>query len=452
VALRVLWHVCVYVRARGWGCGSLTALSRDKDYATLGPIGLIAWSQKLHATFLADHEWPALATKLPSANYARTGQDQTKRACFECGDPDHMRPDCPKLKAERDKGAEQSTMATDDTAPPPPAEKRSTRRGGGGGGANSRDPTPLAAWKYIEPKDSTKEHPDSNQKPWKWCSKCKCKSTGRQGIMQLSHFDKDHVQGFRVTEKTAMMVSVADPDQGVPLAPPTITNTEPDDEEEDPDGLVFTGAGMWHSEVCYDLIPVNPPPPSIELAPVDAVPVAPMELLHPAMWCAPAIFFPHPPSLLSSVEREIATAKKDTCDIDAKNPSDSEPKAATAKVTRLEAVWLSLLLLFGTVFALGLQYVAQLKDTLIDVVWNSVKFQLFFWTTLFWDTVAVYTVTPNKEERTSMPRRIRRKVQRHCGRAPRAFSSIFFCTASWLVLSDSVHDIHQEAQPAHPFV
>jgi hypothetical protein len=24
VALRVLWHVCVYVRARGWGCGSLT--------------------------------------------------------------------------------------------------------------------------------------------------------------------------------------------------------------------------------------------------------------------------------------------------------------------------------------------------------------------------------------------------------------------------------------------
>lgn len=218
------------------------ALSRDKDYASLGPIGLIAWSQKLHATFLADHEWPALATKLPSANYARTGQDQTKRACFECGDPDHMRPDCPKLKAKRDKGAEQSTMATDDTAPP--AEKRSTRRGGGGGGSNSRDPTPLAAWKYIEPKDSTKEHPDSNQKPWKWCSKCKCKATGRQGIMQLSHFDKDHVQGFRATEKTAMMASVADPDQGVPLAPPTITTTEPNDEEEDPDGLVFTGAGM----------------------------------------------------------------------------------------------------------------------------------------------------------------------------------------------------------------
>jgi hypothetical protein len=184
--------------------------------------------------------------------------------------------------------------------------------------------------------------------------------------MQLSHFDKDRVQGFRATEKTSMMDSVADPDQGVPLAPPTITTTEPDNEEEDPDGLVFTGAGMWHSEVCYDFIPVSTPPPSIEIAPVDVVPVAPMELLHPAMWCAPAIFVPPSPSLLSSVEREIATAKKDTCDINVcdetnKNDSDSKPKAATAKVTRLEAVWLSLLLLFGTGFTLGLQYVAQLK-------------------------------------------------------------------------------------------
>jgi hypothetical protein len=111
-----------------------------------------------------------------------------------------------------------------------------------------------------------------------------------------------------------------------------------------------------------------------------------------------------------------------------------------------------LLLLFGTGFALGLQYVAQLKEKLFDVVWNSFKLQLFFWTTLFWDTVAVYTVTPNKKELPAVPRRIRRKVHRRCGRAPRAFRSLFFCAASWLVLSDSVHNIHQGAQPAHPFV
>jgi hypothetical protein len=49
--------------------------------------------------------------------------------------------------------------------------------------------------------------------------------------MYLSHFDKNHVNGFCATEKTATMASVADLDQGVPLAPPTITTTEPDDEE-----------------------------------------------------------------------------------------------------------------------------------------------------------------------------------------------------------------------------
>jgi hypothetical protein len=69
--------------------------------------------------------------------------------------------------------------------------------------------------------------------------------------MQLSHFDKDHVTGYRQTKPTGMLASVMDPDQGVPLAPPTITTVEPDDDEEDPDDLVFTGAGMWHCEVSY---------------------------------------------------------------------------------------------------------------------------------------------------------------------------------------------------------
>jgi hypothetical protein len=54
------------------------------------------------------------------------------------------------------------------------------------------------------------------------------------------------VNGSRATEKTDMMASVADPDQGVPLEPLTITTTEPNGEEEDPDGIVFTGAVMWH--------------------------------------------------------------------------------------------------------------------------------------------------------------------------------------------------------------
>jgi hypothetical protein len=53
------------------------AITRDKAYSTLGPISLIAWSQKLHATFVADRDWPALATKLPSANVTTTKSDTT---------------------------------------------------------------------------------------------------------------------------------------------------------------------------------------------------------------------------------------------------------------------------------------------------------------------------------------------------------------------------------------
>jgi hypothetical protein len=277
--------------------------------------------------------------------------------------------------------------------------------------------------------------------------------------MQLSNFEKDHVNGFRATEKIATMASVAYPDQGVPLEPPTITNTKPDDEEDDPDGLVFTGAGMWHSEVCSEIDLVGTPPPSIALEPLHEVPVAPTELLHPGMWCAPATFVQQPsPIMLSFVEREsYTTDEKDTCAVSAhvetnKNVSDcAAPQNATAQVTRLEAVWLSLLLLFGAGFALGLQYATKLKAKLLDIAWCSVKVQLFFWTTLFWDTVAVYTVLPKEQTLPAVPRRIRRKVQRHC-RQRKLLGSLFFCASSWLVLSDSVHDIYQGAQPAHPFV
>jgi hypothetical protein len=105
-----------------------------------------------------------------------------------------------------------------------------------------------------------------------------------------------------------MLASVADPYQGVPFPPPTITTTYPKGEEDDPDGLVFTGSGMWHSKDSYGFDPVSTHPPSIVIEPLDVVVANPQELLHPGMWCAPAP--PPPPSLLSSVEREIETYDK----------------------------------------------------------------------------------------------------------------------------------------------
>jgi hypothetical protein len=148
---------------------------------------------------------------------------------------------------------------------------------------------PLADWKSIEPKDTTKKYPDSKDKACKWCSHCKCCATGRKGIIQLSHFDKDHVDGFGKSKPTDMLALVTDPDQGAPLAPPTFTTVEPDNEDEDPDGLVFTGADMWHYEVSYGSDTVTTPLPSTDPVPVEDTVVALDELLNPGMWCATTV-------------------------------------------------------------------------------------------------------------------------------------------------------------------
>jgi hypothetical protein len=47
-------------------------ITQDAEYATLGPIGIVAWAQKEHTQLVADHEWPALASKLPESNLAET--------------------------------------------------------------------------------------------------------------------------------------------------------------------------------------------------------------------------------------------------------------------------------------------------------------------------------------------------------------------------------------------
>jgi hypothetical protein len=128
---------------------------------------------------------------------------------------------------------------------------------------------------------------------------------------------------------------------------------------------------------------VTTPPPSIVIKPLDEVPEAPTELLHPGMWCAAAIFVQPSPSMLSSVERDISTETKDTFAVSERVDTNENviaclPQDATAKFTRIEAVWLSLLLLFGAGFALGLQYATKLKAKFIDAAWKSVKVQLFF--------------------------------------------------------------------------
>jgi hypothetical protein len=47
-------------------------ITQDNEYATLGPIGMVASAQKEHTQLVTDHEWPALAAKLPESNLAET--------------------------------------------------------------------------------------------------------------------------------------------------------------------------------------------------------------------------------------------------------------------------------------------------------------------------------------------------------------------------------------------
>jgi hypothetical protein len=47
VALRVLWHVCLYVRVRSWGCGSLTRIDVLSTYLPWFPPILNVTYQEL---------------------------------------------------------------------------------------------------------------------------------------------------------------------------------------------------------------------------------------------------------------------------------------------------------------------------------------------------------------------------------------------------------------------
>jgi hypothetical protein len=67
---------------------------------------------------------------------------------------------------------------------------------------------------------------------------------------------------------------------------------------------------MWHSEVCCGFDPVSTPPPSIMIEPLDAMPVAPTELLHPGMWCARAFFVQPSPSFFLPLRGRLLHMKK----------------------------------------------------------------------------------------------------------------------------------------------
>jgi hypothetical protein len=115
-------------------------ITQDAEYATLGPIGIVAWDQKENTQLVTNHEFPALVSKLPESNLAETEmnlskpsyaskvEDRAARKCYRCGSADHLRPDCP-----------QSPKYGERSGGPPPTYK-----------SEERVRKALASWKYIQ--------------------------------------------------------------------------------------------------------------------------------------------------------------------------------------------------------------------------------------------------------------------------------------------------------------
>jgi hypothetical protein len=157
-------------------------MTKDPSYSEFGPYGLLLNIQQAYSRLLSFQDWPALATKLPQSNNASTSASNIKaidggggkeKKCFRCGGDHHVR-DCPKNKEKKDKDKDKSDANDDSDGP---AKKAKTE---------------YPAWRYLEPKDltSTLVH---DGRTWRFCTKCKCKKSGRIGLYILSHSDADHV-------------------------------------------------------------------------------------------------------------------------------------------------------------------------------------------------------------------------------------------------------------------
>ncbi len=183
---------------------------------------------------ITDHDWPALASKLPQSNNAPATTAVAKPGersdikCFRCKGNHHIK-DCPKKKT-KDRDAEKDADASTDE----PAAKKAKN--------------PLPAWRYIEPKDLTVPIIDVNEKQWKFCTKCVCRQSGKKGLYLLSHFDSEHKDDYTppgpVNESNLASVDV-------PLGIPAATTRDPTSisSADDNDPIEFQGA--WCASVSH---------------------------------------------------------------------------------------------------------------------------------------------------------------------------------------------------------
>jgi hypothetical protein len=75
-------------------------ITTHQNYSKYGPIALIAWIQREHTGLLKNHEWPALASKLPQSNYVSKNNGGYDRVdtltCYKYNKVGHIATYCPE--------------------------------------------------------------------------------------------------------------------------------------------------------------------------------------------------------------------------------------------------------------------------------------------------------------------------------------------------------------------
>ncbi len=202
-------------------------LLNDPSYDKLGPIGLINTLHEMYGHLITDHDWPALATKLPQSNNATTTQHSSAKTsnksdikCFRCKGNHHVK-DCPKKTKNKDREADKD--ANHDAEP-----------------TGKKAKTALPAWHCVEPKDLSSALVDNNGKHWKFCTKCICKQSGTQGLYLLSHFDSEHKDDYtRPTPVNESSLASVEVPMGIPVATTHDPTTAPFDDDHP---IEFQGA------------------------------------------------------------------------------------------------------------------------------------------------------------------------------------------------------------------
>ena len=228
---------------------------QDPSYDKLGPLGLISTLHEMYGQLITDHDWPALATKLPQSNHAaanssaKSGDRGDKHdiniKCFRCKGNHHVK-DCPKRAKNKDRDADKDVDKDSDDHPPAKKPKST-----------------LPAWRYVEPKDLTTALVDDNDKQWKFCTKCVCRQSGKRGLYLLSHFDSEHKDDY-TPPAPANESNLASVD--VPMGIPAATTRDPSVVLfEDDDPIEFQGA--WCAAVsnaeavaAFPVVTVDDPP------------------------------------------------------------------------------------------------------------------------------------------------------------------------------------------------